>query len=678
MTHSCSALFARVLSVLLLTSVLAMGFPALGAHAEPLNDVRAAASVIQTAPLGSVDTTVTRGAASLTPDTFAILAGAPYRFTARVDTGGAPDSVQMRFKLFSPTGRMMIQKTNIDSDVKDGQSTVVFERETTDLGLVPGSYPVQLEVRVSQDGAITDKTLDSELLVYAAEAAQVPLVLALRITGQPLSDAQGRFVTDPSQYTRARDDARAIAMWVIARPGAHVTLAISPVLLEEWRRISEGYVFTGPEGRVSVAVDDAVPLAYAEALTQIERALMTGRLELATLGYADPDLSQLTEHDLTSDVGPQYSQGTSAIFASLQTTASAGTIPAGGCVPPQAVDPLTREGIRYAIVDQQCARSGTSAAASGAYAIKDSPLIVLVADRRADRALAEGDWNGLARAVFRRVLTNSTAPLVVRGDIGPGGLSVDTLSQTVDAVLGQAWIRTARGDEFASPRPKRVVRLTRKEELPQAPLGYWSEVRNGRRWANALMAAVPNSRQAQMAYIDSLIAECSAWAGPEGDWDLSDRGRAYASHAARLARSVLDPISLKVSAITLAGSDGEVPVIISNDSDTELSLTLVVEPSGGVRVTGKKTRTMQVLPKDNFIEIPVDLQESLSGKLTVKVISGDTVIDQQTVAIAASYLDRLVMIAAVTLVLGTLLIFVIRRVRAAERLAEQNKSADGS
>jgi len=676
MTRPYSTFAPRVARVMLLVATVTLALPPLPALGEPIGPIRATAPIVQAIPLGSVDTTVAESAASLTPDTFAIRLDDPYRFTAKVKVAEGVDSVQMRFKVFNPTGRLMIQKTFIDSDVEDGEASAVFERETNDLGLTPGSYPIDLEIQIAKDGAVAEKTLESELLVYKPTDDEVPVVFALRVSGQPLSDAQGRFVADPAQFTRARDDARAVAAWVLRRPGARVTLGISPLLLEEWRRISQGYVLTGPEGEADVPATSAVPLAYAEALDQIERALATGRLELVALGYADPDLSDLAENELTDDVSAQYAQGLSTTFAALEATPSAGTVSAGGCVPPSAVGELVREGIEYVVVDQRCARSGTATPTAGAYLVKGSDLVALVADARAKRAVANGNPDALAHVVFRRLTAGSSAAMVIRAQIGPGELSVDNVIGMAEAIEAQPWARLALGREIAEKRPRKSVRLTDGDGSKGTPLGYWEDVRAGREWAAALRAAVPSAKSTAAAQRDSLIAECSAWAGPTGEWALADRGRAYALHAVRLAKAVFDPVSLKVSAVTLAGSHGEVPVIISNDSDTTLALRLEAQPSGGVKIDGKRSTRVDVLPKDNFFEIPVDLQNALSGKLSVKVVSGDTVIDEQTVTLSASYLDRLVMIAGVVLVLGIMLAFVIRRVRAAEQLDRESSEAE--
>ena len=320
--------------------------------------------------------TASAGAASATlePKDFAVPVDSRYSFAAKVRVNGKTDLVQMRFKVLNPSGKLMIQRTIIQSDVTTGQASAVFERELADLGLEAGAYPVQLEVRVAQGNQVSEAVLDSELLLFDRKGQRIPLVFAVRVSGQPLADPSGRFVADPARYTRARDDAQELAEWVLDDDDVRVTVAISPLLLEEWRRISEGYVLTGPEGDVSVAATEPVPAAYDAALDTIQRATNTGRFELTHLGFADPNLADLSQQTLTRDIRPQYAFGRSALFAAIGATPSTGTVVAGGCIPPETIGALAGEGVAYGIVDASCTRSGQATATPGVYRVKNADL----------------------------------------------------------------------------------------------------------------------------------------------------------------------------------------------------------------------------------------------------------------------------------------------------------------
>ena len=61
------------------------------------------------------------------------------------------------------------------------------------------------------------------------------------------------------------------------------------------------------------------------------------------------------------------------------------------------------------------------------------------------------------------------------------------------------------------------------------------------------------------------------------------------------------------------------------------------------------------------------MQASLSGKLTVEVSAGGLSLARKTVTVRASYLDRLALGGAVIVALLVMLVFIVRRTRAAER-----------
>ena len=551
---------------------------------------RPALTRVAARPLGSVTTSAGAAAATLEPKDFAVPVDSRYSFAAKVRVDGKADLVQMRFKVLNPSGKLMIQRTIIQSDVTTGQASAVFERELADLGLEAGAYPVQLEVRVAQGNQVSEAVLDSELLLFDRKGQRIPLVFAVRVSGQPLADPSGRFVADPARYTRARDDAQALAQWVLDDDDARITLAISPLLLEEWRRISEGYVLTGPEGDVSVAATEAVPAAYDAALDTIQRAANTGRLELTHLGFADPNLADLSQQTLTRDIRPQYAYGRSALFAAIGATPSTGTVVAGGCIPPETIGALAGEGVAYGIVDASCTRSGQATATPGAYRVKNADLVVLVANAPAGRALAGGKTDAIARIAFERRLAGLSSPVVIRADVGPGALSVTELRAAVDSLLAQGWMRTALGREVAGRRMRRTVTLRTGRGATRAPVDYWDDVRAGRDWARALTAGFGADKPAAVtAQRDSLIAQCSAWAGPAGDWALADRGRAFANNATRLGKAVLGGVSLTVKPVTLAGTSGKVPVIISNEAKTPLTLRVTAIPSREVELEGKRS-----------------------------------------------------------------------------------------
>lgn len=667
MTRTSSGIRSSIARTIVLTALALCLLPLPAAPAQPVTVEPVIADA--TAAPGSITATVGPVAtASLVAEAPAIPVDGTFAFNARVEVPTDTASVQVRLKVFNPSGRLMFQRTRIQNQVTSGTVTARFERGTSDLDLEADTYPVELEVRVTRDGEVTERTLTTDLLLYDPTHELVPVAIAVRVSGQPLADPQGRFVADPGQYTRARDEVTTLASWLIRKPSARLTMAISPLLLEEWKRISGGYQLVGPEGITEVPATAQVPNDYAAALETLKTAVDTGRLELSSLGYTDPDLSALADNGMGADVVPQYAEGISTVLTSAETTPSTGTVPAEGCIPAASAPLLSQQDVSYAVVRARCTRSGNATASAGLHRVQGAKLTVLVADDRAARAIAAGAVRQPVRFAFEHHLTGATpAPYVIRTQVGAGQVQASAVIAAADSIADQPWIRLACARDLAGLKPADTVRLVEDHSSRPAPAGYWADVASGRAWARALEAATKGAQaNADTAKADSLIAQCSAWSEPSGQWALADRGRAFADQAERLGRSVLERIRLKVEPITLAGAKGSVPIIITNNGTKNVTVDVIAAASGGVRVSGPSRTRVTLRPKDNFVEVPVDLQNALRGTLTVTVSSAGLAIDQQSVVVRASYLDRLVLFGLVIVALGIMLAFIIRRVRAAE------------
>jgi hypothetical protein len=195
-----------------------------------------------------------------------------------------------------------------------------------------------------------------------------------------------------------------------------------------------------------------------------------------------------------------------------------------------------------------------------------------------------------------------------------------------------------------------------------APAGYWDQVDEARTKAQALLAAAGvNDSRAQAANDYSLTSQSRCWAGPDESWSFADRGRAYAAAAIRISDEVLDGVHIAAKDITLSGARGEVPVSIINPGQTDLKVTLKTA-SEDLVVGTAPADIVTLKPSENLFSVPVDLKSSLSGNLEIEVWSDELLIDEQSVRVRASYLDRLAIIGGVAIVLIVMLLYIRRRV----------------
>ena len=537
---------------------------------------------------------------------------------------------------------------------------------------------MRLSVSADLEGSTEETEVATELLVYDAKATPVKVVIVARIHGVPLSDSEGRLAIDPTspEAEIPRADVARIAALVIEDPGARIVLGVPPVLLAEWKRLSAGYVLA--DGTAVPAESPSARL-YADTLASLRAALDTGRLELTGLGYADPDLSALVRESLAEDIGAQYEAGISAMFASVEATPSVGTVPAGDSAPQRSLSGLAERGVGYVVVSESSVDWGKTKPASGMYPVTGERLSALVTDDKGSTAVMRGNPELALRRTFPRLLGSKTAqPYAVRIDLGPGRQdATSTVVAAATAFGAEPWVRLTLGRELRAAPKTGTVELEDSPKQTATPDGYWAAVRAARAYAGAVLAALgPGGPGVSSAQTDSLLAQSSSWAEPEGTWASAPRGLAFAKASLAVSKAALGNVSVKASPVTFAGKSGEVPVSITNTTKNTLAVVVRASASGDAQVVGDRLIKTILRPQDTFVPIPVDMKSSLSSQLKIEVLAGDVVLAEETVDVQASYLDRIAIIAGIVLALGGLLIFIVRRVRKAEKIENRSGRDD--
>lgn len=617
-------------------------------------------------PLGADEPVLS---ASLESSQAAVPITGQFAYTTQIRLKEPASYLQTRIQVRRPTGQLLFQRTDVDNNLPAGAHTAEFGRSLVGLNLRPGAYPVEVEIRGDLVGGLETTTIATDLLVFDPAKKSAGTVLIARVTAAPLEAPDGKLAIDPAVATKARDDVTSITSLVVADPGARITLAIPPMLLSEWQRLSDGYTMT--DGR-EVPAADPTAIAYARALELLDQAVLTGRLELLWTGLADPDLAQLAAQGQSRDVVPHYEAGLSATYASLETSPSTGTIPAGTCIPPAAMPAFKGLGLGYVIADIGCARSGDSTVGTGSYPISNSTMRALLTDTAASTALSSADTTAAVKRIAFSQVVRPGQPAVVRIELPEAGsTATQTIVPVMRALEGQKWTRVALGRESVSPGKVKAVRLLADKSGPAGPQSYLASVSRARLFAEALTSSLGEADpDASSARISSLMSQSSAWSEPDDTWTGAERGEEFAKASLKTSRSILDKVGLKLEPITLAGAKGPVPVSLQNGSEKVLQVTVRTSTQGGIEVVGpNRTRTL-MRPQETFVQIPVNMHSALSGKLSVEVLAGDVVLARRTVEVRASYLDRLAVIGGIVIALAILLAFIVRRVRAAERAEE--------
>lgn len=612
-----------------------------------------------------VDVALVQGAPSLTPaDTL----------TLRVDVAlSAPaEYFEVRVRVVGQSGSLMYQKTEVRHDVVAGTTSVGFERALSDLSLTSGRYPI--EVRVLASGA-EPTVIESRMIVATEDLDPLPIVVIPRLTCSPALDPTGRFALDPATHDSQREAVEDLLELVAARSES-LTLALPPLLLEEWSRVAAGYQLSGAGGVIDVPADAEIPVRYAATLAALARAAQTGAVELIDVPYAEPDIAGLQAIDAVEDLGRHYEYGRPIYSDVLGVEPSTGTALDGDLITAPAARIIVQAGHGYMVCSPA---SAADTVTPGIYRESVSDAVALVTDPVLAALVASGTAEGIYDHLYDLTTAEARpAALVVTLDIGPGeSYDAEDVRRLLSLIDGAPWLDPVPAARAAQAASDGILALAERVPPPTgSPAGYWDDVAQGRRSALGLAEAWGVEDPASAAALTGvLVSESACWAGPDGSYPFADRGRAFSTSVSRLAEDTFGAVRLEIRDVTLAARKGDVPLTII--SSAERPLVLRIETRSAKIEPRSTETTVLVSPADNFLTVPVDLGSSVSDSLDVRIMAGDVLVAETTVTVRASYLDRLTTMVTVVLVLIALLVFIRRRVKSADAGTMPDEACEG-
>lgn len=570
---------------------------------------------------------------------------------------------EVRFQLKSEDGRLLYQKTEVRHNVKSGRQIIRFTRELQDHSMRAGSYPI--EVRVLATGSQATQA-SSRLLVLDKTPQVVPVAIMVRLTSSPGVDPNGRFLVDPAENAQPRNDAERLADIVTADPGLDISLAMAPLLIEEWSRASDGYEYSGPGGVASFAETDPGAIATRDTLERLRELLGGDQVHLLDVPYSDPDIAGLSSIGAISDLDGQWRMTDSVMQTALASEVSSGAAFLGDVLHGDALPALARRGVRFTVLSAASARVNDSVPSPGVYDLGESGIRALILDPRLNHAAAENTSDDFYDALFERALSeNPTEPVVMRFEIGPGKQdSISSLERALSWLESTSWVDVVPLSDAAEYSDAEPARLVNRLADRGAPAGYWSDVAEARLKAEAVTAALgAEDTDARSATNAVYVSQSLCWAGPDREYALAEQGRAFAASAVRYVDELFAQVSIGARDVTLSNRTGEVPVSVVNNTGKQLNLRLVTSAE---RVdVGEATRDVTLDAGENVLTLPVDMGSELSDEVSIRLTAGAVTLTGADVNVQASYLDRLATLGMVFVFLLLLLLFIRRRVRSA-------------
>lgn len=662
-----------------------------------------------------------------------------YSYTVEIAPGRALKSVNLRFELYrkdelrpfhyfnqnvivrqsetasrgsaSSPGSQNRQPSDHESEGNgaNGSAKVirqVLERKNgqglENLGMSEGIYRVACVVTTTTDSGQEDAaTLRDLLIVYDPSVGTHKVVPVLHLNALSERRADGVFARDlqAGLFEARRGLLESIATWIVNNEGAHLTLAVSPLLLEEVAVAAEGYSYVnGGSEAIPVTAEEGAAPACLRTLESLRAAVATERLTITAQGYSDPDMGALDVVGLDADVIEQYELGTEVLTQVLGVAPGNVTVPWRSSLGEKTAARLLEERPGAHIVVQsdtlnlELPRGKTTDASVLIYSVGDEGKVVL-ADAASSDLLTTPQVGALIRGMLDVRRQSACSVMLLECPDNDGGLAA--IAKNLPYLSRYDWIQTINASDDVLEQKDVVSAGKAGFRTPQysdvLPAGM-SELVKARQQAQALaesLAEPDENAQSDIAFARALSLRAEAGSGmglrvseKAGSSGSKSEITAHVSelNAASLTLALaaqercglwFEPIAIKSQPITFSGSSGKLPITVINGTQGLLLVTVRLIPPGNPDnpfIIVDPAETVQLLrPNETFLEPSVELRNVVSGTVTVQVLAGNYVITEETVRVSATFADRIAIIVVVALAGTALTIYVWRRVKKEER-----------
>jgi hypothetical protein len=517
----------------------------------------------------------------------------------------------------------------LDGVVSPGeQRTLTIERPVAALiGSIArtGVYPIQISVVHSRG----EETVSTAIPYFGSpplNPLNVTWVLPISApTIRPVDGAYSQEQIDALGIAEVTQQLQAIA----ARPGANLTLAPDPSLLDTLSDLADGFDLSGPTGRQPVGPDDPDARAAADFLDAFKRGAQAAG-EIATVPYAPADLPSLAQHNMRADMLRQVTLGRSVAEQILDRSPSLSVlVPQGLALDPASASALAPHGISGVVIDPatlpqqpiepfqpQLFGASRPVALEGSLTalLPDPPVTTRMHGPEQGVLLAQSLIAETASSYLELPSLGTERVLVIDS---PARIAPTTLAAAIDGLSHAPWVRMRSATDAMQNLPPQGAQLPLPQGLRPDRL-FLAAARAARGLLSTLNAITVDPLPESGSFDRTLLASESA------EWDGTP------SAGVALARTVRAAVSTMLSGIqvgagrrvTLTSKSGSVPVTVINQNPFPVRLLIRVG-SAKVGFPSGSTRTIQVDPPNDTVDFTVQARAAGSFPLDVRLETPD-------------------------------------------------------
>ena len=487
-------------------------------------------------------------------------------------------------------------------------------------------YPIKVEL-TSQNLTIAEAR---SAIVFVQERIVLPLEVSMTfvLDAPPSFRPDGTF-TDEALIRRIASEGRIGAVVdALADTPVASTIVVSPLLLEQLRRMGQGFRLLR-DGEVVTFGPNSPEARRAAAVLEGLRAAVgpPNPTEVVALPYASPSVPAMTSAGLREALRAQMDRGRQMVETVLGVEPVVGAFrPPGGAVDGASLDQLIGLGEQDLILDAETVSQPTFFFTPPPVAeirTEDGNQVQAISpdvgvDRRLDdleadpRLAAMRVLGELSAIYFERPGTNRAVAIVIGEDDAPRPAFLRTLLRSL----------ASQREGFRWLRPVTATRLI---------LGHGSEPR---RLRSIPVQSFSPSYVAELQRARDSLAQFSAVAGLDhdvvnrlGTLVLTSQSRYFLPRQEE-AVAMLDAVERAVDSefakiqpptpttIRLTSRSGEIPVTIRNLAGYEMHVRVVLR-SSGLRFVGGSSREVRLSRPEQLLTFPV--QAERTGRFPVVV-----------------------------------------------------------
>ncbi|MCL2403440.1 MAG: hypothetical protein FWC86_04350 [Coriobacteriia bacterium] len=591
----------------------------------------------------------------------------------------------------------------------------LLERRTANnlygLGMYEGVYYVAVIVTAVTTAGEESATLRDMLVVYNPNEPQLNLMPTIHLSALPSRNTQGVFLSHPAGglFDERREMLDAISGWINDTQRARLTLAISPLFLEELAIMAEGFDYLDIHSEEIITLDAESEEAQvaAQTLENLRTAHGTGRLSITAQGYADPDFSVLDALDLVDDLPSHFEIGQSVLTSTFEQEPPSITVPWTSQLTAEQFQTLSdvlpqttpRNHESKIILDSdtlgfaQTTINGTDGQRFNQNLYQDEAGdLLIVADSERSAALSQiGSRAQIILDLLEERQRDGITPLLIQAQDDVDSIVV--LLDNLELLSDYNWVNLVDSNFVDSTQASSLnfVAAQEVEDIPESV----QELQRSRNEVLGLISALGevDSEQQEMldryyllslaifAGLGTTIGEYTNGRNTDNDNDsLNISPAAYEClDLARQLSSYADlwfsGIEIHTQAHTFSGNSGVLPITILNGSDQTLYLDVRYITTGQNVVVYPEYIQQAFLSGESFLEPTVELRNIVSGSVDVQIWAGNHLIATESVRVSATYTDRIVIIVMVALAGTGLAFFIWKRVRLSEENGKQVKES---